>query len=164
MKRRLAAALALIAWFLIAPMVCPALAAHIPCSGLETAGTDELLAAVVVDTKLIRYGGDVRVEKSDCEESAGRKVCNWETWPDDDRMLDPDHRLIGVISSHLTGSGSWWDILVFACVAGEVGTVYQGQFGRWDSSGFDSAPPALRPLLEDYVKEFKQEPTQGAPN
>jgi hypothetical protein len=78
-------------------------------------------------------------------------------------MLDPDHRLIYVLSSHLTGSGSWGDLMVFRCVSGEVKKVYLGQFcycaGQLPSTTiFDSAPPALQPMLKEYMKHPGQMP------
>jgi hypothetical protein len=53
--------------------------------------------------------------------------CDWRTKLRDDRMLDHDHRLVYVFSSHLTGSGAWSDFLVFGCVSGQVNTVYPRQ-------------------------------------
>jgi hypothetical protein len=127
-----------------------ALATELRCSDLETADADKLLA-MVVDRQWIKNGGGVRVGDYDCY-VPGQKVCEWRTTLEDDRMLDRDYRLIYVLSSHQTGSGSWGDLLVFGCVSGKVKTVYQGQFGQETSSGLDSAPPALRPVLKEYMK------------
>jgi hypothetical protein len=114
----------------------------------------ELLATV--DTQSIPYGGGVQVGKYDCQYYSGQKTCDWETTLDDDRMLDRDHRLIYVFSSHLTGSGAWGDLLVFGCESGQVRKIYLGQFGDHEtttpSTIFDSAPPALRPVLKEYMK------------
>ena len=83
---------------------------------------------------------------------------------EDDRMLDPDHRLIYVNSSHQTGAGSWGDLLVFGCVSGQVKTVFVGQFGSQETKTpatiFDSAPPALRPVLKQYMKHPGEMPPQ----
>jgi hypothetical protein len=77
----------------------PALATELKCRDLSTASADELLARV--DGQSIKYGGGVREGEYEC--FPGRKVCDWETTLEDDRMLDPDHRLIYVNSSHQTG-------------------------------------------------------------
>ena len=116
--------------------------AAIPCRDLATANANELLATV--DSQSIKYGGGVQIGKYDCDDDQGRlgtgaptpapsspppKRCDWGTTLEDDRTLDRNHRLIYVLSSHLTGSGSWGDLLVFGCVSGQVRTVYLGQFG-----------------------------------
>ena len=131
----------------------PAYAADIPCSGLETASADELLATL--DPKSIQNGRGVRVGEYGCDNYPGQKVCDWETTLEDDRMLDDNHRLIYVHSSHQTGSGYWLDLLVFGCVSGQVKTVFQEQIGPQHPSqdeAFDSAPPELQSALEEYMK------------
>jgi hypothetical protein len=107
---------------------CSAYAIEIPCRDLATADADELLATVAPQS--IQYGGGVRVGKSGCDIYPGQKVCEWEQTLEDDQMLDRDHRLIYVRSSHQSGSGSWQDLLVFGCVSGRVKKVFLGQFGR----------------------------------
>lgn len=147
---------------------CPAHAAQISCSDLATADAKELLTTVKVDGDW--YGGGVQIGEYDCGDRIGRNGpptpapflpqpngCDWRTTLRDDRMLDSDHRLIYVFSSHLTGSGSWGDLLVFGCASGQVRTVYQGQFcfcRLGPGPRFDSAPPALRATLEEYVKHL----------
>ena len=133
-----------------------AFATKLRCRDLETADADTLLA-MVVDRQWIKNGGGVRVGDYDCY-VPGQKVCEWRTTLEDDRMLDRDYRLIYVLSSHQTGSGSWIDLLVFGCVSGQVKTVFQGQFGQETSSGLDSAPPALRPVLKEYMKHPGEPP------
>lgn len=130
-----------------------AFASELPCRDLFTADADELLAAV--DRQSVEYGGGVQVGKYDCD-AGGERGCDWETTLQDDRMLDRDHRLIYVNSSHLTGSGAWGDLMVFGCVSGQVRKLYLGQFGTQEtttpSTIFDSAPPALQPVLKQYMK------------
>jgi hypothetical protein len=136
-----------------------AYAADIPCSDLETASADELLATV--DPKSIQDGGNVRVGEYGCDNYPGQKVCDWETTLEDDRMLDDDHRLIYVHSSHQTGSGYWLDLLVFGCVSGQVKTVFQGQIGPQhppQEEVFDSAPPELQSALREYMKHLYANP------
>jgi hypothetical protein len=168
--------LAIIACAIVLVFFRAAFATEIPCRDLETADADELLATV--DRQSIKYGGGVRIGEYDCDpcrdlgiagcdrfpprqgtgaptpapSSPPPKGCDWRTTLEDDRMLDPDHRLMYVLSSQLTGSGSWEDLLVFGCVSGQVKTVYQGQFGGRVVSRFESAPPALRSALEEYMK------------
>jgi hypothetical protein len=138
-----------------------AFAGEIPCSDLTTADSDKLLATV--DRQSVESGGGVRVGKYDCDAS-GEWACTWETTLEDDRMLDRDHRLIYVLSSHITGSGSWGDLLVFGCVAGQVKKLYLGQFGSQEvktpSTIFDSAPRALQPVLREYMEHphFRRTP------
>ena len=132
---------------------CSAYAIEIPCRDLETADADELLATV--DPQSTEYGGSVRLGKSGCDLYPGQKVCDWEQTLEDDQMLDPDHRLLYVQSSHLTGSGSWQDFLVFGCVSGRVKKVFFGQFGRTiEEKIFDSASPALRSELKEYLNHI----------
>jgi len=71
-------------------------------------------------------------------------------------MLDGDHRLIYVLSSHQTGAGSWLDFLVFGCVSGRVKKVFLGQFCPEipEDDVFDLAPPALRSALREYFKHL----------
>ena len=130
------------------------------CSDLKSASADQLLATI--DRQSIRYGGGVREGEYDCV--PGHKVCDWETTLEDDRTLDSGHRLIYVLSSHQTGAGSWGDLLVFGCVSGQVKTVYLGQFPSQEiptpSDIFDSAPPALQPVLKEYMKHPGQLPPQ----
>ena len=130
-----------------------AFATEIRCRDLATADADKLLATV--DKQSVKYGGGVQVGKYDCH-APGQTGCDWETNLEDDRMLDRDHRLIYVHSSHLTGSGFWYDLLVFGCVSGQVKTVYLGQFPSQEIPTpldiFDSAPPVLRPMLKKYMK------------
>ncbi len=172
--------LAIIACAIVLIFFRATFATEIPCRDLETADADELLATV--DRQSIKYGGGVRIGEYDCDpcrhlgiagcdrfpprQGTGAptpapslpppKGCDWRTILEDDRMLDPEHRLMYVLSSHLTGSGSWGDLLVFGCTSGQVGTVYLGQFGtqetKTDPGIFDSAPPALRSSLEEYMK------------
>jgi hypothetical protein len=136
-----------------------AYATDIPCSDLETASADELLATV--DPKSIQDGGNVRVGEYGCDNYPGQKVCDWETTLEDDRMLDDDHRLIYVHSSHQTGSGYWLDLLVFGCVSGQVKTVFQGQIGPQhplQEEVFDSAPLELQSALREYMKQLHDNP------
>ena len=165
---------------------CTALTAELPCRDLETANADELLATV--DRQSIKYGGGVRIGEYDCDpcrhlgiagcdrfpprQGTGAPTlapssrpptgCDWRTILEDDRMLDPDHRLMYVLSSHLTGSGSWGDLLVFGCVSGQVRTVYLGQFGTQETETdpriFDSAPPELQSTLREYMKHLHTYP------
>ena len=133
----------------------PAYAAEIPCRDLETANADELLATV--DPQSIQYGGGVRLGKSGCDLYPGQKVCEWEQTHEDDQMLDPDRRLIYVLSSHQTGSGSWQNLLVFGCVSGQVKKVFLGQVGPDTSKEevFASAPLALRSGLMEYMNHLR---------
>jgi hypothetical protein len=141
-----------------------AFAVELRCRDLSTADPDKLLATV--DRQSVKYGGGVRVGKYDCDNigEGGERGCDWETTLEDDRMLDPDNRLIYVLSSHLTGSGSWGDLLVFGCVSGQVKKLYLGQFGSQEtktpSTIFDSAPLALQPALKEYMKHphFRRTP------
>jgi hypothetical protein len=152
---------------LIAVFSCSAYAAEIPCRDLATAGTNELLATM--DRKSVQYGGGVQIGDYDCHSGDGfeysinpRRIskqpdgCDWRTTLRDDRMLDDDYRLVYLLSSHLSGSGSWGDLLVFGCGSGTVKKVYLGQFGYfrsgWSSSVFDSAPPDIRSTLEEYMR------------
>jgi hypothetical protein len=146
---------------------CSAHAAPIPCRDLATASAKELLATVTLPGEW--YGGGVQIGEYDCGNRIGRNGpptpapflpqangCDWRVTLRDDRMIDRDHRLIYVFSSHLTGSGSWGDLLVFGCASGQVKTVYQGQFCSCrlgPGPNFDSAPPALRSTLEEYVTD-----------
>lgn len=135
-----------------------AYAIEIPCRDLETANANELLATV--EPQSIQYGGGVRLGKSDCDLYPGQKVCEWEQTLEDDQMLDRDHRLIYVLSSHLTGGGSWGDLLAFGCVSGQVKTVYQGQFcfcriGPSEDEVFASAPLAVRSRLMAYMNHLR---------
>ena len=136
-----------------------ALAAGPQCGDLSTANVHDLLATV--DRQSVKYGGGVQVGKYDCN-APGQTGCDWETTLEDDRMLDRDHRLVLVHSSHLTGSGFWYDLLVFGCESGQVKKIYLGQFGSQEtttpSTIFDSAPPALRPVLKEYMKHPGQLP------
>ena len=136
-----------------------AFATEIRCHDLATADADKLLATV--DRQSVKYGGGVQVGKYECN-APGQTGCDWETNLEDDRMLDRDHRLILVHSSHLTGSGFWYDLLVFGCVSGQVKTVYLGQFPSQEIPTppdiFDSAPPALQPVLKEYMKHPGQLP------
>jgi hypothetical protein len=135
-----------------------AYATEIPCDDLGTANADELLATV--DPKSIQNGGGVKVGEYDCDVYPGQKVCDWKTTLEDDRMLDDDHRLIYVHSSHQTGSGYWLDLLVFGCVSGRVKTVFQGQIGpdTPHEEVFDSAPPELQSALREYMKHLYANP------
>jgi hypothetical protein len=136
-----------------------AFATELRCHDLSTAGPDQLLATV--DRQSVKYGGGGQVGKYDCR-AGGERGCDWETTLEDDRMLDRYHRLIYVLSSHLTGSGSWGDLMVFGCVSGRVKNLYLGQFGSQEvktpSTIFDSAPPALQPVLREYMKHPGQMP------
>lgn len=142
-------------------------AVDISCRNLATGSTKQLLETV--DRHSVQYGGGVQIGEYDCGERIGRldggaptpapflpqpNGCDWRTTLRDDRMLDPDHRLVYVFSSHLTGSGAWSDFLVFGCVSGQVKTVYLRQVCscRLSASEFGSAPPALRSKLEDYME------------
>jgi len=78
-----------------------AFATKLRCRDLATADADELLATV--DRQSVKSGGGVQAGKYDCD-PGGQSGCTWETTLEDDRMLDRDHRLIYVLSSHLTGS------------------------------------------------------------
>jgi len=131
-----------------------AYAADIPCDELETAGADELLATV--DPKSIPDGEDVRVGEYGCDNYPGQKVCDWKTTLEDDRMLDPDHRLIYVLSSHQTGSGSWEDLLVFGCVSERLKKIFFGQFDSDTTREkvLDSAPPELQSALREYMRHL----------
>jgi hypothetical protein len=133
-------------------------ATEIPCDDLGTANADELLATV--DPKSIQNGGGVKVGEYACDVYPGQKVCDWKTTLEDDRMLDDDHRLIYVDSSHQTGSGFWLDLLVFGCVSGQVKTVFQGQIGpdTPQEEVFDSAPPELQSALREYMKQLHANP------
>jgi hypothetical protein len=137
-----------------------AFAVGLQCRDLRTVDADKLLAAV--DKQSIKSGGGVREGEYECV--PGHKVCDWETTLEDDRMLDTGHRLIYVLSSHQTGAGSWGDLLVFGCVSGQVKTVYLGQFPSQEIPTppdiFDSAPPALRPVLKEYMKHPGELPPQ----
>lgn len=128
-----------------------AYAGEIPCRDLETATADELLATV--DPQSVEHGGGVRIGKSECGVYPGQKGCEWDHTLEDDEMLDRDSRLIYVRSSHLTGSGTWQDLLVFGCVSGAVKKLFLGQFNRFvpDEEVFNSTPPALRSALKDYM-------------
>ena len=130
-----------------------AFADEIPCRDLATADADRLLATV--DRQTVKSGGGVRAGKYECG-FGGERGCDWETTIEDDRMMDTNHRLIYVLSSHLTGSGSWGDLMVFGCVSGRVKDLYLGQFGSQEvetpSTIFDSAPQALQPVLKEYMK------------
>jgi hypothetical protein len=132
--------------------------ADIPCDDLETASADELLATV--DPKSIQDGEGVQVGEYGCDNYPGQKVCDWKTTLEDDRMLDPDYRLIYVVSSHQTGSGSWLDLLVFGCMSGRVKTVFLGQFDNDISREkvLDSAPPELQSTLREYLKHLYANP------
>jgi hypothetical protein len=134
-----------------------ALADGLQCRDISTANVHELLATV--DRQSIPYGGGVQVGRYDCDYYPGQKTCDWETTLEDDQMLDRDHRLIYVFSSHLTGSGSWGDPLVFGCVSGQVKKLYLEQFDTQQPTNpytiFDSAPPALRPMLKEYMEHPK---------
>jgi len=136
-----------------------AFADALPCRDLATADVNDLLATV--DRQSVKSGGGVQVGKYDCDAS-GEYACEWETTLQDDRMLDPDNRLIYVNSSHLTGSGAWGDLMVFGCVSGQVKKLYLGQFGTQEtktpSTIFDSAPPALQPVLKEYMKHPRHMP------
>jgi hypothetical protein len=135
-----------------------AYATEIPCDDLGTANADVLLATV--DPKSIQNGGGVKVGEYACDVYPGQKVCDWKTTLEDDRMLDDDHRLIYVDSSHQTGSGFWLDLLVFGCVSGQVKTVFQGQIGpdTPQEEVFDSAPPELQSALRKYMKQLHANP------
>ena len=145
-----------------------AFAVELTCQNLSTTDPDELLATV--DRQSVKYGGGVRVGKYDCYNigERGERGCDWETTLEDDRMLDRNHRLIYVLSSHLTGSGSWGDLMVFGCVSGRVKNLYLGQFGSQEvetpSTIFDSAPPTLQPVLREYMKHphFRMAPGRDA--
>lgn len=130
-------------------------AAEIPCRDLETANADQLLATV--DPQSIRYGGGVRIGESGCDLYPGQKICDWEQTLEDDQMLDPDHRLIYVLSSHQTGSGSWQNLLVFGCVSGRVKKVFLSQVGRDTPKEevFATAPLALRSALMEYMNHLR---------
>jgi len=121
-----------------------AYAADIPCDELETAGADELLATV--DPKSIPDGEDVRVGEYGCDNYPGQKVCDWKTTLEDDRMLDPDHRLIYVLSSHQTGSGSWEDLLVFGCVSERLKGTPRRQEYRGGRQGLKHSNRPHQPL------------------
>jgi len=129
-----------------------AYAAEIPCRDLEAANADELLATI--DPRSIQY---VPLGKSGCNLYPGQKVCEFEQTLEDDQMLDPDHRLLYIVSSHLTGSGFWQDFLVFGCVSGQVKKVFFEEVGRDTSKKelFASAPLALRPELMDYMNHLR---------
>jgi hypothetical protein len=135
-----------------------AYATDIPCRDLETASADELLATV--DAKSIQDGEGVRVGEYGCDNYPGQKVCDWKTTLEDDRMLDPDYRLIYVVSSHQTGSGSWLDLLVFGCVSERVKKVFFGQFDSDTTREkvLDSAPPELQSTLREYLKHVYAHP------
>lgn|GEM_PF-4130541 len=135
-----------------------AYAIDILCSDLETASADELLATV--DPKSIQDGEGVRVGEYGCYNYPGQKVCDWKTTLEDDRMLDPDYRLIYVVSSHQTGSGSWLDLVVFGCMSGRVKKVFLGQFDSDTSREkvLDSAPPELQSALREYMKHLQSSP------
>jgi hypothetical protein len=124
-------------------------ATDIPCRDLGTANADELPATV--DAKSIQDGEGVRVGEYGCDNHPGKKVCDWKTTLEDDRMLDPDYRLIYVVSSHQTGSGSWLDLLVFGCVSERVKKVFFGQFDSDTTREkvLDSAPPELQSTLRN---------------
>jgi hypothetical protein len=130
-------------------------ATEIPCQDLETANADELLATV--EPQSIRDGGSVQVGESGCDLYSGQKACEWRTTLEDDQMLDRDHRLIYVLSSHQTGSGSWQDLLVFGCVSGRVKKVFLGQIDRDTrvEEVLNSAPPELRSALVEYLNHIR---------
>ena len=139
----------------------------LPCRDLETAdAADELLTTV--DRQSIKYGGGVRIGEYDCYPCRDLGIAGGDRFPprpdpptpapssqppqglrlaDNSQKhsnVNPDHRLIYALSSHLTGSGSWGDLLVFGCVSGQVRTVYLGQFGTPETETIRESSTQLR--------------------
>jgi hypothetical protein len=54
--------------------------------------------------------------------------CEWFVEVDEDRMISADRRLIVFDSDHRAGTGTWGYVYVFGCVAGQIRTVYGGDF------------------------------------
>jgi hypothetical protein len=127
------------------------------CRDLETANADELLA--MIDPHLIQdmYGGGVRLGESDCDVYPGQKVCDWKQTLEDDQMLDADHRLLYVLTSHQTGTGSWQNFVVFGCIGGQVENELLAQAGPATRRYrlLFSAPESLRAELAEYMKHLR---------
>jgi hypothetical protein len=106
--------------------VIPAPPKQMPCNQLESAKANDLIILANGDFPGDGYGGYPFTHGQGCYES--EKVCDWYVEVDDDRMISADRRLISFGSDHRTGTGTWGYLYVFGCVAGQVRTIYGGDF------------------------------------
>src|SRR5258708_35317599 len=61
-------------------------------------------------------------------------------------MISADRRLISFGSDHRTGTGTWGYVYVFGCVAGQIRTIYGGDFLQGGGVVEPAAPePSIEP-------------------
>jgi hypothetical protein len=96
------------------------------CDRLQTAKANDLIILANGGSPGEGDGGYPFTHGQGCYESD--KVCDWYVEVDDDRMISADRRLISFGSDHRTGTGTWGYLYVFGCVAGQVRTIYGGDF------------------------------------
>lgn len=94
-----------------------AMAQELPCTDLNKFSPNQLLSSVepTASTPWLSHG--VGCYLDDASENKG---CDWETTIKLDRAIGQDRRLIIATTTHLTGSGAWDQVAIFACRANTV--------------------------------------------
>jgi len=121
----------------------PAPPKQMPCDQLKSAKANDLIILANGDFPGDGFGGYPFTHGQGCYESD--KVCDWYVEVDDDRMITADRRLISFDSDHRTGTGTWGYVYVFGCVAGQIRTIYGGDFLQ---GGGVVEPAAPQPSIE----------------
>jgi hypothetical protein len=104
----------------------PAPPKQMPCNQLKSAKANDLIILANGDFPGDGEGGYPFTHGQGCYESD--KACDWYVEVDDDRMISADRRLVSFGSDHRTGTGTWGYLYVFGCVAGQIRTIYGGDF------------------------------------
>ena len=122
----------------------PAPPKQMPCNQLKSAKANDLIILANGDFPVgDGSGGYPFTHGQGCYESD--KVCDWYVEVDDDRMISADRRLISFDSDHRTGTGTWGYVYVVGCVAGQIRTIYGGDFLQ---GGGVVEPAAPQPSIE----------------
>jgi hypothetical protein len=140
----------------------PAPPKQMPCNQLKSAKANDLIILANGDFPGDGSGGYPFGHGQGCYESD--KVCDWYVEVDDDRMISADRRLHSFGSDHRTGTGTWGYLYVFGCVAGQVRTIYGGDFlqggGVVEPAGPETPTPEETPTPP--LKQLYAEVSSGS--